>query len=96
MDAELLFLIVRLVAGSAAAFSGILLWSRTRDIAWLFVIVGAILLYAVILFDALVYFGVLSFLPLNTTGRMISESIFRSLPYIFFTIGFIAAIRRRS
>lgn len=95
MNDTLLILVVRLVLGSFAAFTAILLWTRTRDPAWIFMILGAILFYGVLVFDALTFFGALGELPLGPQGRAVSEAIFRGLPYLFLTLGFISAVRRR-
>ena len=39
-------ILVRLVAGGAAAFCAILAWARTRDSAWMLVILATLLRYA--------------------------------------------------
>ncbi len=94
MNDQLILLIVRLIAGSLAGFTGILLWSRTRDPSWLFIIVSSILFYGVIVYDALLFFGALNNLPFGPQGRLLSEAILRGIPYVFLSIGFI--LRRRS
>jgi len=96
MNFDLVDLVVRLVFGSIAAFAAILLWSKTRDAAWLFIIVSSTLFYGVIVYDALVYFGALAQLPFGQQAQAVSEIVLRALPYVFLTIGFIAAVRRRS
>ena len=48
-----------LALGAFATFCAILLWSRTRDLAWTFVIIGAIVSYADIVLATLRGFGIL-------------------------------------
>ena len=96
MNDELIILVVRLAFGSIAAFTAILLWARTRDTAWLFIILAAVLSYGVVIFDALDFFGALSALPLGAVGRTIGEAIFRGSPYLFLGLGFMIAVKRRS
>ena len=42
--AELITLIIKLGVGALATFFAIVLWSMTRDTAWLFIIMGVIIL----------------------------------------------------
>lgn len=59
MDAGDLFLTVsRLGTGAAAAFFAILLWSRTRDAAWMLILMGTITDYAEIVYVVLNRIGV--------------------------------------
>lgn len=55
----LVYLVSRLVVVAITAFLAILLWSRTRDLAWMLIVIGAVASYADLLFDLLVRFGLL-------------------------------------
>jgi len=96
MNRELLGLVIQLIAGSITGFMGILLWSKTRDAAWLFIITASILFYGGIVYDALVFFGALNQLPLGPDGRFFSEIVLKNLPYLFLSLGFGASVRRKS
>ena len=53
LEAEILIMIIKLVLGGIAAFLAILVWSKTRDGAWFFLVSGTILGYCGIVFDML-------------------------------------------
>jgi len=52
------YIISQLVLGAAAVFFAILLWPRTRDAAWMLVIIGAILIYIETVYNVLNRFGI--------------------------------------
>lgn len=89
VDELLLLLFVKLVMGFAAAFSAILLWSKTRQPAWLFVVVGTVFLYGEIIFTTLEYFGISNFSLLIIYGISVIKLVFAIVPFLFFTIGFM-------
>lgn len=96
MTAFLIELLIRMVFSGAATFAAILLWSRTRDPAWMMVILGMVLLFGGIVYDLLSFFGIIQSVVLQgTTPRLIAEGVLRSLPFLFFFIGFFIAARRR-
>ena len=85
-----------LVLGAFATFSAILLWSRTRDMAWTFLIIGAIVSYADIVFSTLRGFGVLGGDLLSFSGYPVLQLALANIPLLFFGIGFLIAVSRRS
>jgi hypothetical protein len=88
------FFLLRIVMGGIASFCAIFYLSKTRELAWIFIIVGTILFYAQILFDTLTSLEILRF-DLFLFGINLFEifSILMSnLPLLFFTIGFITII----
>jgi len=52
------YIISQLVLGAAAVFFAILLWPRTRDAAWMMVIIGTILIYIETVYNILNVFGI--------------------------------------
>jgi len=54
---QTLFIMSQLGLGAAASFLAIMLWSRTRDIAWMLIIIGAIVAYIEIVHSILNLFG---------------------------------------
>jgi hypothetical protein len=96
MDAgQTINILVRLVLGAASSFLAIMLWSRTRDTAWILVISGAILTYAGTVYSVLVFLGI-------GGGNIVSESIafvvsilFAGLPSVFFIAAFTVMIVRK-
>ena len=86
-----------LALGAFATFCAILLWSRTRDLAWTFVIIAAILSYADIVLATLRGFGILGEDLLNYRGVPVLQIALADLPLLFSGIGFaIAATRKRA
>ncbi|MDR2470691.1 MAG: hypothetical protein LBD09_01100 [Treponema sp.] len=59
MDAgEILFIVSRLTTGALAAFFAIMLWSKTRDVAWMLMVIGAIAAYVETVYSILELFGI--------------------------------------
>jgi len=51
------FIICQLAFGAVVTFLAIMLWSRTRDIAWMLIITGVIVSYVEIVHSVLLIFG---------------------------------------
>lgn len=93
-DQSIISLIIRLITGSAAAFFAIFLWAKTRDTAWMLVIIGIVVDYAKILFTALQYFGFVS-PTLFTIGDLeIGKIILDNIPSLFISGGLIIMVLR--
>ena len=84
-----------LLFGAFATFCAILLWSRTRDMAWTLVIVGTILSYAGIVYGTLSRFGIIKPDDFALRGVHVVEMALANLPPLFLGIGFIVAVTRR-
>jgi len=54
---QTIFILSQLAVGAAASFFAIMLWSRTREAAWMLIIIGAIVAYAEIVYSVLGLFG---------------------------------------
>jgi membrane-bound ClpP family serine protease len=90
------YIICRLVFGAAAAFLAIMLWSKTRDAAWMLIIMGAIFAYIEIIYSVLGLFGIDgSNLFLIGSVPLISF-VLPLLRMIFFIAAFIVMIVRHS
>jgi len=86
----------RLVFGAFATFCAILLWSRSRDMAWTLVIIGAIVSYVDIVFATLVAVGILDRSLLVYNGIPLGRIVLDSAPPLLTGVGFlVAALRRR-
>lgn len=84
-----------LLLGAFATFCAILLWSRTRDVAWTFVIIGAIVSYADIALTTLRSFGILGEDLVRWQGIPVLQLALANLPLLFSGIGFLIASSRR-
>jgi len=94
-DGQFLLLIIRLITGFAAAFTAVLLWSKTREPAWLFIVLGTVFLFGEIIFTALETLGLSKFYLFTVYGISLINVIFASFPFIFFTIGFTLFLRNK-
>jgi hypothetical protein len=84
-----------LALGAFATFCAILLWARTRDIAWTFVIIGAIVSYADIVLTTLLQLKIVEEDLLLYRGVPVLSLALSSLPLLFSGIGFLIAASRR-
>ena len=85
-----------LLVGAFATFAAILLWARSRDMAWTILIIGAIVSYADIVLTTLLLLKVVDADLLLYHGVPVLTIALSDLPPLFSGIGFlIAATRRR-
>lgn len=99
MQPDMFLHCIKLVLGGIAAFLAILLWSKTREAAWIAVIAGIITAYAGIVYNVLIVFGITvekSSVP-AIAGINIITLLFTIIPQLFFIAAFIIALvsRRR-
>ncbi len=87
--------ISHLLFGAFATFCAILLWSRTRDMGWTFVIVGTLVSYAGIVFITLLQFGILEEEYFSWRGVPVVRLALTNLPLLFSAIGFLIVIARK-
>jgi membrane protein implicated in regulation of membrane protease activity len=85
----------RVAMGGIAAFLAIYLWSQTRDVPWMLVIMGIVLRYLEIAFSTLAFFGII-----DDTGLVIARVVsvrllLENLPYLFYSAALILMIRRQ-
>jgi hypothetical protein len=86
----------RLALGSAATFLSIILWSKTRDTAWMLVIIGVIVAYGESVFQTLKAFGIVKAEILIMADISIFEIVLANLPMLFFAAAFLIMIIRRT
>jgi hypothetical protein len=90
-----ILLVSRLAIAAIAAFLAILLWSRTRDIAWMLIVIGVIASYADILFGLLAELGLVDEARYSYSGIPIGRILLSNLPYLFLCSALIVMIRRK-
>jgi hypothetical protein len=93
---QLILLLTELSFGAVATFLAILLWSKTRDSAWMFIVIGTIIGYGRIVYQTLQVFGVIGDEWITIAGVSLADILFINLPLIFFIIAFIIMIIRKS
>jgi hypothetical protein len=85
---------VHLLVGAFATFCAILLWSRTRDVAWTLLIIAAIISYADIVLSTLRRFGVLEQNLFVYNGVPLGSLLLANLPLLLSGVGFLLASSR--
>lgn len=93
-DMEAIPVLVRMVFSFFAAFAAIALWSKSRDAAWMLVVLGAIFYFIDAFYATLVIIGITSY-SLTFAGDIpLLESILAGLPPFFLTVGFLVFLIR--
>jgi hypothetical protein len=92
---DTVLLVSRLATAAVAAFLAILLWSRTRDIAWMLIVIGVIASYADILFGLLAQLGLVDESRYSLLGIPIGRIFLANLPYFFLCIALLVMISRK-
>ncbi|MBR6080941.1 MAG: hypothetical protein IKP60_12390 [Treponema sp.] len=91
---QLILYIIKLVLGGLAAFFSIILWSRTRDPAWMCLVAGTVIGYAGTVYNMLIDFGVAMTTTVTVFGIPLTTLLFTTVPPLLFIIAFILMIRR--
>jgi hypothetical protein len=85
----------RLGVGALGTFFAILLWSQTRDAAWVLVIIGTLLSYAEVVLSTLESFGIVGSDLLTLSGLPVLKLVLVNLPMALLACAFIVVIARR-
>ncbi|HUX13097.1 MAG TPA: hypothetical protein VMW87_08705 [Spirochaetia bacterium] len=97
MSSESMILILsRLSFGAIATFLSILVWSKTRDTAWMLVVIGTIVAYGEVVFTALENFGLARIDFFTIWGVSAVRLLFANLPMLFYSAAFLIVVIRRS
>ena len=91
---QLVYIISRLSLGAVAAFFAILLWSKTRDAAWMLIVIGAIAAYVETVYSILELFGIRSGSLLIGSMPLVSI-VLPCLPMVFFISAFAVMVARK-
>ena len=94
IESELILYIVRLVLGGITAFLAIMLWSKTRDAAWMALVAGAVTSYAGIVYDMMIGLGIIVPGGYSVAGIPLATLLFTVIPNCFFIIAFILMLIR--
>jgi hypothetical protein len=92
---EFILLLSRLSVAAVASFLAIILWSRTRDPAWMLMVVGTIALYADIVYSLLCLSGAVDPQAFMPGGIPVASLVFTNLPPLFYSLAFIVMIIRK-
>ena len=90
-------ILIKLLMGAVGTFCAILLWSRTRDVAWVLVVIGVLVSYAGIIFDTLDRFGLVTwddFIVAGLPGFALIQAILTNLPILLYSTAFVVVLAR--
>ncbi len=91
---EFILVISRLGIGAVATFLAIVLWAKTRDSAWMFIIMGIIIKYGAIMYSTFKIYGIISSGLYTINGIPVVDLVLENLPTLFFIIGLLIMILR--
>ncbi len=93
-----LSVLVRVCVGAVGTFCAILLWAKTRDVAWVLAVTGVLLSYGGIVFEALSGLGLFGWeeqplfgLPLGQLARL----AFDNIPMLLYSAAFLVVVARQ-
>ena len=92
--AELVEVLVRLIAGAVSSLFAILLWAKTRDSAWMLIIAGTIAYYGFVVYETLKIFGVVAAEVYIVQGVLSASVLLENFPPLLFSIGFLLMLIR--
>ena len=97
-ESEIIFFIIRLFLGGLIAFLAIVLWSRTRDFSWMFLVLAAVTGYSSIVFDLLLKLGFVTSRKVLILGNEIPlvQLLLAVIPGLFVIIAFILMLIKTS
>ncbi|MDR1278721.1 MAG: hypothetical protein LBK02_08215 [Treponema sp.] len=92
---QIVYVISRLVLGALASFFAIMLWSKTRDVAWMFMVIGTIAAYIETVYSILNLFGITGENSFLIGSVPVASIVLPCLRTIFFIAAFIVMVYRK-
>ena len=89
---QTVYILSRLILGALASFLAIMLWTRTRDLAWMLIIIGAIATYVETIYSIVSLFGIVGSMPVMS---ILLSSVPTILVIAAFLVMVIQKYRRR-
>ncbi|MDR1899296.1 MAG: hypothetical protein LBQ55_04745 [Treponema sp.] len=96
MDAgQIVYIVSRLVLGALASFFAIMLWSKTRDVAWMLMVIGTIAAYIETVHSILDMFGITVGDNLTIGSVHLATIVLPCLRTLFFIVAFFVMVVRK-
>jgi hypothetical protein len=92
---QVVYIMSRLVLGALASFFAIMLWSKTRDVAWMLMVIGTIAAYIEIVYSILELLGITEGDSLVIGSIPVASIVLPCLPMIFFISAFVVMVFRK-
>ncbi|WP_296325401.1 hypothetical protein [Treponema sp. UBA3813] len=95
-ETEIIFFTIKLFLGGIIAFLAIMLWSKTRDFSWMFLVFAAVTGYSAIVFDLLLKLGFVTAKEISIFGNEIPlvQLVLSVVPSLFVIIAFIIMLSK--
>ena len=85
---QLVFILSQLILGALASFFAIMLWSKTREISWMLIVIGTFTAYIEIIYSVLSVAGFAGRNSMLIGSVSMLEILLPSLRMIFFIAAF--------
>ena len=95
MNPEILLFIIKLFLGGVVGFFAIMIMSKTRELSWMFMVIGFLLSYAALVFELMVKLGVLTLGSIYVFGLPLASLICAVVPSVFFLLAFIFKLLKK-
>ncbi|MDR2742450.1 MAG: hypothetical protein LBB98_09905 [Treponema sp.] len=92
---EIIYTSSRLVLGALTAFFAIMLWSRTRDAAWMLMVAGMIAAYVETIYSILEMFGITKTMTMTIGSVPLAFIALSNLPSAFILSAFLVMVFRK-
>jgi hypothetical protein len=92
---QIVYITSRLALGALASFFAIMLWSKTRDIAWMLMVIGTIVAYIETVYSILDMFGITVGDDFTIGSVHVAAIVLPSLRILFFIIAFFIMVLRK-
>jgi uncharacterized membrane protein len=92
---QIIYIASRLFLGALAAFFAIMLWSKTRDVAWMLMVIGTIAAYIETVYSVLDLFGITGETVISIGSVPLLSIILPCLPTVFFITAFMVMVSRK-
>jgi hypothetical protein len=92
---EITYIVSQLTLGALASFFAIMLWSKTRDVAWMLMVIGTVAMYIETVYSILDLFGITGGDTFVIGSVPVAAIVLPSLGTIFFIIAFLIMVIRK-
>jgi hypothetical protein len=92
---QMVFMYSRLILAAAAAFLAIILWSKTRETAWMLAAIGVLTAYIEVVYSVLEIAGFAADNGLLVGSVPLAAIMLPALRMIFFIMAFLVMIMRQ-
>jgi len=92
---QIVYTISRLGLGALASFLAIMLWARTRDVAWMLMVIGIIAAYVETVYTVLTLFGIGGGNIFVIGSVPLAAIMLPNLPMVFFIAAFAVMVVRK-